>query len=261
MGKSMSLETISLEKKEKIAIIRLNRPKLLNAVNEQLVWDFQEATIDVKQDDLIKVVIITGAGRGFSAGADLSERNSSWRGSKDALLRGYKPFFESIISMPKPVIGSIAGPAAGIGAAIAMSCDLRVMSDDSYLLSVFSNIALVPDGGLSWYLPKFMGFAKAYEHAIEAKKISAEDCLKYGIANKVVSRDELEKETLEWAHKLSKRSSQSLNHTKRLMRESLEVGYWNTFHNEAEIQNELTVSDQNKEAVKAFLEKREPNFD
>jgi len=257
----MSLETISLEKKEKIAIIRLNRPKLLNAVNEQLVWDFQEATIDVKQDDLIKVVIITGAGRGFSAGADLSERNSSWRGSKDALLRGYKPFFESIISMPKPVIGSIAGPAAGIGAAIAMSCDLRVMSDDSYLLSVFSNIALVPDGGLSWYLPKFMGFAKAYEHAIEAKKISAEDCLKYGIANKVVSRDELEKVTLEWAHKLSKRSSQSLNHTKRLMRESLEVGYWNTFHNEAEIQNELTVSDQNREAVKAFLEKREPNFD
>ena len=163
--------------------------------------------------------------------------------------------------MPKPVIGAIAGPAAGIGAAIAMSCDLRVMSDDSYILSVFSNIALVPDGGLSWYLPKFMGFAKAYEHAIEAKKISAEDCLKYGIANKVVTRDELERVTLEWARKLSKRSSQSLNHTKRLMRESLEVGYWNTFHNEAEIQNELTVSDQNREAVKAFLEKREPNFD
>ena len=135
------------------------------------------------------------------------------------------------------------------------------MSDDSYILSVFSNIALVPDGGLSWYLPKFMGFAKAYEHAIEAKKISAEDCLKYGIANKVVSRDELETKTLEWAHKLSKRSSQSLNHTKKLMRESLEVGYWNTFQNEAEIQNELTVSDQNREAVKAFLEKREPNFD
>ena len=90
------------------------------------------------------------------------------------------------------------------------------MSDDSYILSVFSNIALVPDGGLSWYLPKFMGFAKAYEHAIEAKKISAEDCLKYGIANKVVSRDELETKTLEWAHKLSKRSSQSLNHTKKI---------------------------------------------
>ena len=257
----MSLQTIELTKKDKVAIIKLNRPELLNAVNEQLVWDFQKATEDVKNDDSVRVVIIAGSGRGFSAGADLSEKKASWKGSKDALLRGYKPFFENIINMPKPVIGSISGPAAGIGAAIAMSCDLRVMSDDSYILSVFSNIALVPDGGLSWYLPKFMGFAKAYEYAIEAKKISAEECLKFGIANKVVAKDELENTTLEWAIKLSKRSSQSLNHTKRLMRESLHIGYWDTFHNEAEIQNELTVSPQNREAVKAFLEKREPNFD
>ena len=257
----MSLQTIEITKKDKVAVIKLNRPELLNAVNEQLVWDFQKATKDVKNDDSVRVVIITGSGRGFSAGADLSEKKASWKGSKDALLRGYKPFFENIINMPKPVIASISGPAAGIGAAIAMSCDLRVMSDDSYILSVFSNIALVPDGGLSWYLPKFMGFAKAYEYAIEAKKISAEECLKYGIANKVVAKDELENITLEWAIKLSKRSSQSLNHTKRLMRESLHIGYWDTFHNEAEIQNELTVSPQNREAVKAFLEKREPNFD
>lgn len=257
----MNLETIEIQKNNKVAVIKLNRPELLNAVNEQLVWDFQKATEDVKKDDSVRVVIITGSGRGFSAGADLSEKKASWKGSKDALLRGYKPFFENIINMPKPVIASISGPAAGIGAAIAMSCDLRVMSDDSYILSVFSNIALVPDGGLSWYLPKFMGFAKAYEYAIEAKKISAEECLKYGIANKVVAKDELENITLEWAIKLSKRSSQSLNHTKRLMRESLHIGYWDTFHNEAEIQNELTVSPQNREAVKAFLEKREPNFD
>ena len=257
----MSLQTIEITKKDKVAVIKLNRPELLNAVNEQLVWDFQKATEDVKKDDSVRVVIITGSGRGFSAGADLTEKKAGWKGSKDALLRGYKPFFENIINMPKPVIASISGPAAGIGAAIAMSCDLRVMSDDSYILSVFSNIALVPDGGLSWYLPKFMGFAKAYEYAIEAKKISAEECLKYGIANKVVAKDELENITLEWAIKLSKRSSQSLNHTKRLMRESLHIGYWDTFHNEAEIQNELTVSPQNREAVKAFLEKREPNFD
>jgi|TARA_B100001094_G_scaffold318027_1_gene361129 2-(1,2-epoxy-1,2-dihydrophenyl)acetyl-CoA isomerase len=257
----MKLDTIELSKINNIAIIKLNRPKLLNAVNEQLVWDFQKATEDVKDDIDIKVVIITGSGRGFSAGADLSERKASWEGSKDALIRGYKPFFENIINMPKPVIGSIAGPAAGIGAAIAMSCDLRVMSEDSYILSVFSNIALVPDGGLSWYLPKYMGFSKAYEHAIEAKKITAKDCLKYGIANKVVPLEELESKTIDWAEKLAKRSSQSLNHTKRLMRESLHLSYWETFHNEAEIQNELTVSSQNREAVKAFFEKREPNFD
>ena len=142
-----------------------------------------------------------------------------------------------------------------------MSCDLRVMSEDSYILSVFSNIALVPDGGLSWYLPKFMGYSKAYEYAIEAKKISAKDCLKYGIANKVVSVEQLELKTFEWAEQLAKRSSQSLNYTKKLMRDSLHLSYWDTFHNEAEIQNELTTSPQNKEAVKAFFEKREPNFD
>ena len=257
----MNLETIELTKKNKIAVIKLNRPKLLNAVNEQLVWDLQKATEDVKNDDDIRVVILVGSGRGFSAGAYLSERKASWKGSKDALIRGYKPFFENIINMPKPVIGAISGPAAGIGAAIAMSCDLRVMSEDSYILSVFSNIALVPDGGLSWYLPKYMGYSKAYEHAIEAKKITAQDCLKYGIANKVVPIEELEPKTFEWAKKLAKRSSQSLSHTKRLMRDSLYVSYWDTFQNEAEIQNELTTSSQNREAVKAFLEKREPNFD
>ena len=257
----MNLETIEIINQEKVSTIKLNRPDLLNAVNEQLVWDLQKATEQVMNDEKIKVVILTGAGRGFSAGADLSERKASWEGSKDALLRGYKPSFENIITMPKPVIASVSGPAAGIGAALAMSCDLRVMSEDSYLLSVFSNIALVPDGGLSWFLPKFMGYAKAYEYAVEAKKISASDCLKYGIANKLVPADKIEETTLEWAKKLSKRSSQSLNHTKRLMRESLAVGYWDTFNNEAEIQNELTVSPQNREAVKAFLEKREPNFD
>ena len=89
----MNLETIEIQKNNKVAVIKLNRPELLNAVNEQLVWDFQKATEDVKNDNNIRVVIIKGSGRGFCAGADLSEKNSSWKGSKDALLRGYKPFF------------------------------------------------------------------------------------------------------------------------------------------------------------------------
>ena len=96
----MNLETIELTKQNKIAVIKLNRPKLLNAVNEQLVWDLQKATEDVKNDDDIRVVILVGSGRGFSAGADLSERKASWKGSKDALMRGYKPFFEKSTIFP-----------------------------------------------------------------------------------------------------------------------------------------------------------------
>ena len=139
----MKFETLELVKQDKIATITFNRPELLNAVNEQFIWDFQKATSDVKEDDSIKVLIINASGRGFCAGADLSERKSTWEGSQDALMRGFKPFFENILSMPKPVIAAVQGPAAGIGASIAMSCDLRVMSENGYILSVFSNIALV----------------------------------------------------------------------------------------------------------------------
>ena len=163
--------------------------------------------------------------------------------------------------MSKPVIASINGPAAGVGASIAMACDLRIMSKDAYILSVFSNIALVPDGGLSWMLTRFLGYAKAYEYAIEAKKIDSEVCLKYGIANKVVEKNNLKEETLKWANELIKRPSQSLSFTKKLMRESLNNSFWEIYAKEAEIQNNLTKSEQNHEAVKAFFEKRKPNFD
>ena len=256
----MNLETIELTKQNKIAVIKLNRPKLLNAVNEQLVWDLQKATEDVKNDDDIRVVILVGSGRGFSAGADLSERKASWKGSKDALIRGYKPFFENIINMPKPVIGSINGAAAGIGAALAMACDLRIMAKDSYIMSVFSNIALVPDGGLSFLLTRAIGYARALEFAIEAKKISSTDCLSMGIANKVVELDVLSSETKKWAEHLSKRSPQALSLTKKLMNDSITKSYDEIFKAEAEAQNSIFGSDENIEGVKAFLEKREPNF-
>ncbi len=257
----MDFETIELKKENRIGMITLNRPKVLNAFNEQLVWDLQEATHNLKEDNNIRVVIITGAGKGFTAGADLTESTSTWTSTKDSLNRGFLPTFKNIMEMPKPVIGSINGPAAGIGAAIAMACDLRIMSEDSYILSVFSNIAIVPDGGLSWLLTRYMGYTKAFEYAIEAKKITANECINLGIANKKVPSNNLESETIIWAEKLAKRSPQSLSNTKKIMRNALEKTYLETYEEEAEIQNEIFGNDQNREAIKAFFEKREPNFD
>ncbi|MGB2328621.1 MAG: enoyl-CoA hydratase/isomerase family protein, partial [Gammaproteobacteria bacterium] len=178
----MSYKTLELIEHERVSLIKLNRPEVLNAFNEELMIDLHKATSKVSNDSNSRAVIITGAGKGFSAGADLNDRSKSWNGSKDALERGFKPFFKDIIEMQKPVIASINGPAAGIGAALAMACDLRIMSNNAYIMSVFSNIALVPDGGLSWTLPKYLGYSKAFEYAIEAKKIYSEECLKYGIA-------------------------------------------------------------------------------
>ena len=221
----MSYETISLDIENKVATITINRPKMMNAFNEQLVWDMGDATEKVKNDSQIRVLVITGEGRGFSAGADLTERDASWSDTKDALLRGYYPFLKNIIEMPKPVIGSINGAAAGIGAALAMACDLRIMAKDSYIMSVFSNIALVPDGGLSFLLTRAVGYARALEFAIEAKKISSADCLSMGIANKVVELDALSSETKKWAEHLSKRSPQALSLTKKLMNDSITKSY------------------------------------
>ena len=257
----MIFDTIELKKINRVGVITLNRPDVLNALNEQLVWDLQEATKNLREDDEIRVVVITGAGKGFTAGADLTESESTWTSTKDSLLRGFLPTFENIMQMPKPVIGSINGPAAGIGAAIAMACDLRFMSDKGYILSVFSNIAIVPDGGLSWLLTRYMGYTKAFEYAIEAKKITADECIHYGIANKKVSSEDLESETMAWAEKLAKRSPQSLSNTKKIMRNSLEKTYIETYNEEAEIQNKIFGNDENREAIKAFFEKREPNFD
>ena len=257
----MDFETIEFKKENRIGIITLNRPKVLNAFNEQLVWDLQEATHNLREDNSIRVVVITGAGKGFTAGADLTESTSTWTSTKDSLNRGFLPTFKNIIEMPKPVIGSINGPAAGIGAAIAMACDLRIMSEDAYILSVFSNIAIVPDGGLSWLLTRYMGYTKAFEYAIEAKKITANECINLGIANKKVPSNNLESETKIWAEKLAKRSPQSLSNTKKIMRNALEKTYLETYEEEAEIQNEIFGNDQNREAIKAFFEKREPNFD
>jgi len=163
--------------------------------------------------------------------------------------------------MPKIVIAAINGPAAGIGAALAMACDLRVMTKSSYILSVFSNIALVPDGGLNWLLTKFLGYAKALEFAIEAKKIDSKMCLDFGIANKVVEDEQLIDEVNSWAKLISKRSPQALSNTKKLMRDSLSKSYFDTFKQEAEIQNQIFGSAEHREAVKAFIEKRQPKFD
>ena len=187
----MNFKTININIENKIASVEINRPDVLNAFNSELILELQQVTKMVKDDDNVRVVILTGAGRAFSSGADLSEVDPKWDSTKDGLLNGYKPSFENIISMAKPVIASIQGPAAGIGAAFAMACDLRIMSEDAYILSVFSNIALVPDGGLSWLLPRYLGYGKAYEYAIEAKKIDARECLHFGIANKISSADKL----------------------------------------------------------------------
>ena len=266
IGIAMNYKTLSIETINKICMLKFNRPEKLNAFDSKMVIETQEALNRISNDEQIKVLVITGQGKGFSAGADLSDSNGMDDHSNDrlvyeGLVNGYKPSLLQIMNMPKPVIGAINGPAAGIGSAFALACDLVVMSENAYIKQAFVNIALIPDGGLNWLLTRTVGYRLAYQMAIEGNNISAARCLELGLANKVVPHEELINASIDWAELISKKSSQSLRETKRVMRMAMTNDYESVFEQEAEANNALHGSKDSLEAIQAFFEKREPNFD
>jgi len=256
----MNLETVIYEKRGAVALIKFNRPEVRNAFNAKMTEDILEALRTAKDEKSVRAIVLTGEGLSFSAGADLSARDNKWSDTEMALNEGYLPSLKEIMQMPKPVISAVNGAAAGIGSAYAMACDLTVMAEGSYILQAFSNIGLIPDGGANWFLTNTVGYKLAYQIAIEGERIDSNRCLELGLANKVTSSDNLIQEAMNWAEKLSLRSSQSLRLTKKIMREALDSSYEDIYRLEAEIQNTLTGSEDNIEGITAFMEKRTPNF-
>lgn len=260
MENDMDLETVKYEKKDAVALISFNRPEVRNAFNAKMTEDILEALLAAKNDNSIRSIVLTGEGLSFSAGADLSARDSKWVDTEAALIEGYLPSLKEIMEMPKPIISAVNGAAAGIGSAYAMACDLTIMSDDAYILQAFSNIGLIPDGGANWFLTNTVGYKLAYQIAIEGERIDSKRCLDLGLINKIVSSEDLLNDALSWANKLSLRSSQSLKLTKQIMRKALDSSYEDIYGLEAKTQNTLTGSEDNIEGISAFMEKRQPNF-
>ena len=256
----MDLGTIKYEVKDKIAILSFNRPEKRNAFNHQMIEDLEVATQRIRQDESIRCLILTGLGLGFCAGADLSENDSGWIDTEEALIKGYLPSLRNIIEMPKPVISAVNGGAAGVGSAFAMVCDLTIMAEDAYILQAFSNIGLIPDGGANWLLTQSIGYKLAYQIAIEGERIPARRCLELGLVNKVVSSNLLMEEAIKWGEVLSQKSPNALSSTKRIMRESLDSSYLETYAAEAKEQNILIGTPDNLEGIQAFIEKRKPIF-
>lgn len=244
-----------------VATLTLNRPDRLNAFDTELTEELKRHLLLVASDSNIRVVVITGSGRGFSAGADLQARGKSpYSDTETALNQGYFPSLEIIRTMPKPVICAVNGPAAGVGAALAMAGDLCVMAESAYVMLAFSNISLVPDGGSSYFLVRALGYKRAYQAAIEARKIPASECLEAGMANKVVADGEAVQAAQDWAAELGKRAPLALRHTKALMRGAENQSFGDVFRAEAARQQQLIGSPDNREGVTAFIEKRAPVF-
>jgi enoyl-CoA hydratase/carnithine racemase/acyl dehydratase len=254
-------ETVLLKKQENIAIVTLNRPERYNAVTDELVTRLNEIIDEIRNDNQIRAVVLTGAGKGFSAGADMESFGKvSPEDGRAYITRVYQTLLRNFQTLKKPIIGAINGTAAGVGASIALACDLRVMTPSSGILYAFVNIGLGPDGGASWLLTRQVGYSKAFEIAAEGKKIKAEECLSLGLTNKIVDEDQLLEAAIEWAKALAAKAPIAVGITKEDLVHAMDNNLSASIAYEAEKQIAAFESYDLVEGVAAFVEKRKANF-
>jgi 2-(1,2-epoxy-1,2-dihydrophenyl)acetyl-CoA isomerase len=261
-------ETVTVRRDGAAATIVLDRPEALNAWNRQLGSDLLAALRDAAGDDAVRAVRLTGAGRAFSSGADLrditameEERTAEGDPDVQRLLRErYHPIITLVREMPKPVLAAVNGPAAGIGASLALASDLVIAAESAYLLLAFVNIGLVPDGGSSLLVPSRVGFARAAEMAMLGERIPAPKALDWGLINRVVEPESLPKEALELAQQLAAGPTKSYAGSKRALNQMLYGNLDAQLELEADIQHELFRTNDVREGVTAFIEKRDAAF-
>ncbi|MFU8763995.1 MAG: enoyl-CoA hydratase/isomerase family protein [Haliea sp.] len=251
-------ETVTVARRDQVALVTLNRPDSLNAFNAALRRDLLQAVLDVNADDSIRVVVLAGAGRAFCAGADLSEVAGDDFDVEHQLNKEYKPVLMAITEAPKPWISAVNGAAAGVGSSFAMVCDLTMMAENAYIYQAFAAISLVPDGGATWHLARTLGRKRAYELIVSGEKLSAARCQELGLCNRVVPADALLEEALQWAQELAGKAPLALRHAKAALNFAMEQSVADTITEEARLQAICIASADASEGVSAFVEKRAP---
>jgi 2-(1,2-epoxy-1,2-dihydrophenyl)acetyl-CoA isomerase len=259
-----SHETVDVTRDGSAARILLNRPDALNAWNEQFGQDLLDAVTTVGADESVRAVLITGAGRGFSSGADLKEQRGSGEGGLpdlSARLREiYHPIITGLREMPKPVVSAVNGPAVGIGCSLALAADLIVAAESAYFLLAFVNIGLVPDGGSTALIPARVGYARAAEMAMLGERVPAEQAVDWGLINRVVPDDDLDGAADALLQLLANGPTKSYAGSKRLFNRRVYADFAGQLDAEADAQREQGQSKDFIEGVLAFVEKRPPNF-
>jgi 2-(1,2-epoxy-1,2-dihydrophenyl)acetyl-CoA isomerase len=254
-------ETVKLELDGPVAVVTLNRPEVLNAFNTPMLGELLHVVRAVNDNEAVRVAILTGEGRSFSAGADLSEDTGGQGFSVEEHLNTvYKPVLMAITEAPMPWISAVNGAAAGVGSSFAMNCDLTVMADDAYLYQAFAAIGLIPDGGATWHLARTIGRKRAYELIATGEKLRAERCLELGLCNRVVPAEQLLAETRAWAQELAGKAPLSLRYAKQALNTAMEADVSDTFAREAQLQHLCISSEDSTEGMRAFMQKRAPQF-
>ena len=256
-----SFDTIRYEVGEAIATVTLNRPDALNALTVALKQELLAAFGAIARDRAVRAVVLTGAGRAFCAGQDLKERLEPDAAPLAVELRErYNPIIRAMRGLDQPIVGAINGVAAGAGASLAFACDVRIASEEASFRLAFGRIGLVPDSGATWFLPRLVGPAKAAELALLDEPLSAADAERFGLVSRVVPDEALAAEARAVAARLAGLAPRALALTKRALERSWSVSLDEALNDEAHRQGIAGATQDHREGMAAFLEKRAPRF-
>lgn len=256
-------ETIIFEKAGGVVNIALNRPRKLNAFDGTMHEELYAALDAAAADDAVRCVVLRGEGRGFSAGADLAQIIESSEGDPDLgeYLRGsYSRLIQRMTSVQKPIVAALHGPVYGAGVGLALACDLRIAAESAKFSVAFIKIGLMPDAGVSFFLPRIVGLGRAMEMSLLGDPVEAEEALRIGLVGKVVPDEKLAEEAMTLAGRLAAMPTAAIGNTKQALHASFEADLATALEREAEGQTFCGYTADHKEGVQAFFEKREARF-
>jgi enoyl-CoA hydratase/carnithine racemase len=251
------METLNIADDGPVRVVEMDRPEALNAFSTQLMDELTDAFLDTAADSALKVLVLTGAGRAFSAGADLMEMG---RARSEAPRHGFPGLLEAILEFPKPFFVAVNGVGAGIGATICGLADFAYMAESARLRCPFSALGVTAEAGSTYLLPRLMGRQRASWFLLSAEWMSAQDCLDADLVMEVLAADQLMPRVMEQASKLGALPLSSLTTTKKLIMDPLKTQLRASFEAENGALAALVGSPANREAVAAFREKRDPDF-
>jgi 2-(1,2-epoxy-1,2-dihydrophenyl)acetyl-CoA isomerase len=257
----MEFKTVLYHKEGNILRITLNRPEVYNAFDDTLSYELQDALKAAEKDTEVRVIVLTGEGKAFCSGQDLKAiAGIEKRSFIDSINKRYNPIIRAMRNMPKPIICRLNGVAAGAGCSLALACDLIIASETAVLVEAFINIGLVMDSGSSYFLPRLVGSTKAFEIATMAPKINGQQAFDWGIANRVTSPETLDDVVNEIANYYANAPTKAIGLMKKMLNKSTSSDMETILEYEAYCQEIAGNSEDNKEGVTAFIEKRKPAF-
>ncbi len=257
----MDFKTLRYEKVGNRLTITLNRPDVFNAFDDTLSYEFQDALKAAKRDEEVRVIILTGAGKAFCSGQDLKAiAGSKDRSLSDSLHKRYNPIIRAMRNMPKPIICRMNGVAAGAGCSIALACDFIIASERASMIEIFVNVGLVLDSGSSFFLPRVVTSARAFEMATMGNKVTAKQAFEWGMINRVASDEELDPVVDEIASYYEKAPTKAIALMKKMLNKSTVSDLDTMLDYEAYCQEIAGNSEDYREGVTAFNEKRKPDF-